>query len=156
MCGVVDEENEQFEDDPATENTESDDVTDWDWIMEQRQEEKFALEAIYGDKFRERIENRVWTLSLDLPKLTELASEHTAGLDSKRVSSRNQKIDPSVCKYYLKGRCRFGKNCKFKHQVVYQETPQPVTPQEVIYSLACEGLELFSWENFPLAPPLCL
>ena len=122
--GAIDEEGD-FE-----EETESGDDVDWDSIIEQRMEEKMALEAIYGDKFCERIDNRVWTLSLDLPKLTSLASEHTGGVEKKR-SCHNQKVDPSVCKYYLKGHCRFGRSCKFKHEVIYQQTDKPVSTEEV-------------------------
>lgn len=43
--------------------------------LEQRQEEAFALRSIYGEKFVERIQNRVWTFSLELEYLTNRLSK---------------------------------------------------------------------------------
>ena len=41
-----------------------------DECVEQRQEEAFALKSICGEKFIERIQNRVWTIGLELEYLT--------------------------------------------------------------------------------------
>ena len=104
--------------------------TDWDDILLQRNEEKIALESIYEDKFSERIVNKVWTISLDIPKLTELARDQVAGV-KQRESEQRKVMDDSVCKYYLKGRCKFGKSCRFKHEVIYKQTNLPVNEEEI-------------------------
>ena len=102
----------------------------WTAIAEQREEERFALEAIYEDSFSERIKSRVWTVSLELPKLTELAKQHTSGVKGSQHASKTRTIDPSVCKHFLKNRCRFGDKCRFKHQVLYKETSEPEVAEE--------------------------
>ena len=95
-------------------------------ITEQRDDERLALEAIYCDSFCVRIPSRVWTVKLELAKLTELAKQQTSGVRNSQsgVSDRKSRraIHPSVCKHFLKNRCRFGDKCRFKHQVLYKET----------------------------------
>ncbi|GAA6065157.1 putative ATP-dependent RNA helicase DHX57, partial [Tachysurus ichikawai] len=82
--------------------------------MALRQEEAVALTAIYGERFCERISDRVWTIRVDLLWMTEGRSK-TSELSKQgqvRGSSSTQ-----VCKFYLKGAgCKFGKHCHFKHQ----------------------------------------
>lgn len=79
-----------------------------------RQEEALALTAIYGERFTERISDRVWTIDLDLLWLTESqtrSSQSNNGRHPKGSSSTQ------LCKFYLKGSgCKFGSRCKFKHQ----------------------------------------
>ncbi|XP_030627357.1 LOW QUALITY PROTEIN: putative ATP-dependent RNA helicase DHX57 [Chanos chanos] len=78
-----------------------------------RQEEALALTAIYGERFCERIADRVWIINLDLLWLTERRSQNTDSLNAKRYTSSSTQI----CKFYLKGSgCKFGNRCKFKHQ----------------------------------------
>ncbi|KAK2896458.1 hypothetical protein Q8A67_010946 [Cirrhinus molitorella] len=77
-----------------------------------RQEEAFALTAIYGDRFCERISSRVWTIQLDLLWLDERRNKISDSANCKKQSGSNQ-----ICKFYLKGGgCKFGNRCKFKHQ----------------------------------------
>lgn len=80
--------------------------------VEQRQEEALALKSICGEKFIERIRNRVWTIGLELEYLTSKFSK------SKQKEIKNvQDTSLETCKFYLKGNCKFGSRCKFKHEV---------------------------------------
>lgn len=84
-----------------------------DECMEQRQEEAFALRSICGDKFVERIQNRVWTVGLELEYLTSKFCKSKQKESTKNV----QETSLETCKFYLKGNCKFGSKCKFKHEV---------------------------------------
>uniref|UniRef100_A0A3Q3BHX5 Putative ATP-dependent RNA helicase DHX57 n=1 Tax=Kryptolebias marmoratus TaxID=37003 RepID=A0A3Q3BHX5_KRYMA len=91
-----------------------------DECLSQRQEEALALAAIYGDRFKERIANTVWTVSLDLPFLSEKASKNVgeARNGGRAANARG------VCKFYLKDQgCRFGDRCRFKHELPGKEKP---------------------------------
>ncbi|KAM6179571.1 putative ATP-dependent RNA helicase DHX57 [Erethizon dorsatum] len=80
--------------------------------VEQRQEEALALKSICGEKFIERIQNRVWTIGLELEYLTSKFCK------SKQKECKNvQDTSLETCKFYLKGNCKFGSRCKFKHEV---------------------------------------
>ncbi|MEQ2211227.1 hypothetical protein XENOCAPTIV_010527 [Xenoophorus captivus] len=81
-----------------------------DECLSQRQEEALALAAIYGERFNERIANAVWTVSLDLPFLSDKPSKSRG--ESVGKTSRE------LCKFYLKDRgCRFGDRCRFRHEL---------------------------------------
>lgn len=104
-------------------NEDSDDVKDiqgqsLEEILEQRSEEKMALESIYGDRFIERIPNHVWVVSLELPHLTELIGSKNQKLCSSRQlqSKTSTKSHLPVCRFFQKGFCRFGKRCKNRHE----------------------------------------
>ena len=84
-----------------------------DECVEQRQEEAFALKSICGEKFIERIQNRVWTIGLELEYLTSKFCK----LKQKESTKNIQEASLEVCKFYLKGNCKFGSKCKFKHEV---------------------------------------
>ncbi|XP_052007005.1 putative ATP-dependent RNA helicase DHX57 [Xyrauchen texanus] len=80
-----------------------------------RQEEAFALTAIYGERFCERISDRVWTVNLDLLWLDEGRSKISDLVNHK------QSVSNQICKFYLKGAgCKFGNRCKFKHETPKQ------------------------------------
>ncbi|XP_076990147.1 putative ATP-dependent RNA helicase DHX57 isoform X3 [Tamandua tetradactyla] len=81
--------------------------------LEQRQEEAFALQSICGEKFVERIQNRVWTIGLELDYLTSKFCKSKQRENSKNV----QDTSLEICRFYLKGNCKFGSKCKFKHEV---------------------------------------
>ncbi|XP_003908583.2 putative ATP-dependent RNA helicase DHX57 isoform X1 [Papio anubis] len=84
-----------------------------DECMEQRQEEAFALKSICGEKFIERIQNRVWTIGFELEYLTSRFRKSKPKESTKNVQENSLEI----CKFYLKGNCKFGSKCKFKHEV---------------------------------------
>ncbi|XP_067559308.1 putative ATP-dependent RNA helicase DHX57 isoform X3 [Pseudorca crassidens] len=84
-----------------------------DECVEQRQEEAFALKSICGEKFIERIQNRVWTIGLELGYLTSKFRKSKQKESTKNI----QETSLEICKFYLKGSCKFGSKCKFKHEV---------------------------------------
>ena len=81
-----------------------------------------ALESIYGDRFIERIPNRVWVVSLELPHLTDLIGGANKRTNKTLCSSqqlqtkRYAKSHLPVCKFFQKGFCRFGQRCKNRHE----------------------------------------
>ncbi|XP_063228702.1 putative ATP-dependent RNA helicase DHX57 isoform X2 [Bacillus rossius redtenbacheri] len=84
----------------------------------QREDEKGALEAIYDAAFKETIAGRVWELGLRLDHLLELFSEKTGGPeDPAPAPALQKKPGAQVCRFYLKGKCKFTYNCKYSHDV---------------------------------------
>ncbi|XP_034719947.1 putative ATP-dependent RNA helicase DHX57 isoform X1 [Etheostoma cragini] len=87
-----------------------------DECLSQRQEEALALTAIYGERFGERIANTVWTVTLDLSFLSDMAAKNGRQVGSRGGGGAVNIRD--VCRFYLKGQgCRFGDKCKFKHHL---------------------------------------
>ncbi|XP_054033244.1 putative ATP-dependent RNA helicase DHX57 [Dryobates pubescens] len=83
--------------------------------LEQRQEEAFALRSIYGEKFVERIQNRVWTFPLELDYLAgRLQQPGPKGACAKDTGKQAPK---EICRFYLQGGCRFGAKCRFAHEL---------------------------------------
>lgn len=86
-----------------------------DECLSQRQDEALVLSAIYGERFTERIANTVWSVSLDLPFLSDRAAKNE-GKSEKTVDRRK------VCRFFLKNQgCHFGDRCKFRHDLPKNE-----------------------------------
>uniref|UniRef100_A0A8C6V6M1 Putative ATP-dependent RNA helicase DHX57 n=1 Tax=Naja naja TaxID=35670 RepID=A0A8C6V6M1_NAJNA len=124
--------------------------------FEQRQEEALALRSICGDKFVERIQNRVWTITLELTYLTNILSKTKQGnsITSNIVNTNSQ----GICKYYLRGDCKFGSRCKFKHETSHNEKSLPPIREDAHLKLNGPVYELevrFPEDNkYPYQPPL--
>ncbi|KAM3853474.1 putative ATP-dependent RNA helicase DHX57 isoform 1-T2 [Vipera latastei] len=125
--------------------------------LEQRQEEALALRSICGDKFVERIQNQVWTITLELAYLTNILSKTKQGnsITSNIVNTNSQ----GICKYYLRGDCKFGSRCKFKHETPHsQKSLPPIREDAHLRSDNAPVYELevrFPEDNkYPYQPPL--
>ncbi|XP_034283369.1 putative ATP-dependent RNA helicase DHX57 [Pantherophis guttatus] len=124
--------------------------------FEQRQEEALALRSICGDKFVERIQNRVWIITLELAYLTNILSKTKQGnsITSNIVNTNSQ----GICKYYLRGDCKFGSRCKFKHETSHNEKSLPPIREDAHLKLNAPVYELevrFPEDNkYPYQPPL--
>lgn len=89
-----------------------------DECLSQRQEEALALTAIYGDRFKECIANAVWTVSLDLPFLSEKAPQNVG----KARNGGEAAPVRGVCRFFLKDRgCRLKDKCRFRHELPGKE-----------------------------------
>lgn len=123
--------------------------------LEQRQEEAFALHSICGDKFVERIQNRVWTIALDLGYITDALNKPKQGNSG---SSNEEKPAVDVCRHYLRGDCRFGSRCKFRHETPHKQNALSSIREDA--HLKCDApvyeLEVrFPEDNkYPYQPPL--
>lgn len=124
--------------------------------LEQRQEEAFALHSICGDKFVERIQNRVWTITLDLTYITDALNKPKQGNGGSSNELKPASLE--VCKHYLRGDCRFGSRCKFRHETPYKQKSQPSIREDAHLRLDAPVYELevrFPENNkYPYQPPL--
>uniref|UniRef100_A0A8D0GNK2 RNA helicase n=1 Tax=Sphenodon punctatus TaxID=8508 RepID=A0A8D0GNK2_SPHPU len=89
--------------------------------LEQRQEEAFVLHSICEEKFVERIRNRVWTVELEMEYLKNKLSKSK---QSNHVANEAKQTSGEICKFYLKGSCKFGLRCKFKHDSPSEHLPK--------------------------------
>ncbi|XP_060083551.1 putative ATP-dependent RNA helicase DHX57 [Ylistrum balloti] len=87
----------------------------WEDIEEQRNEEIMALKSIYEDNFTEKIPNKVWSLCLDLPSLKDLIKSPKPEEEETVQEKKDKNVE--VCRFYLKGFCRFGKKCHYSHEI---------------------------------------
>ncbi|KAM9317170.1 putative ATP-dependent RNA helicase DHX57 [Gastrophryne carolinensis] len=114
-----------------------------DDIFALRQEEAFVLGSICGEKFVERIPNKVWTVGLELDYLAARLQKSKQKLQSKDLVTRTPS---NVCRFFIKGsNCRFGAKCRFKH-----ELPKVPLKDESHLSANADGGHLYELEvRFP-------
>ena len=81
-------------------------------VLQQREEEKCALESIYDVAFEERIANRLWVLNLQLDYLLELysVSENQNRLPESREKVSSRKPQPEFCRFVSQHKCGKGRN----------------------------------------------
>ena len=91
-------------------------------LVEQKQDEKMALESIYETLFTEKIPGKVWELRLTLKHLLKYLPKDKDNNNPKKNSDKTG--DKNVCPYFLAGYCRFGRRCYKKH--LKTETAQKV------------------------------
>ncbi|XP_048337698.1 putative ATP-dependent RNA helicase DHX57 [Sphaerodactylus townsendi] len=124
--------------------------------LEQRQEEAFALSSICGDKFVERIQNKVWTVMLNLTYLTVILSQSKRRNGNSNNGLKSASLE--VCKHYLRGDCRFGSKCRFKHERSHQQQGLPSIKEDAHLRMNIPVYELeirFPEGNkYPYQPPL--
>lgn len=83
-------------------------------LLERKNEEKEALESIYGNMFTEKIKNQIWTVQV---KLDYLIRNDEIGQEIPRIRQKPEKgREREVCRLFIHKRCRFGNRCKFSHQ----------------------------------------
>lgn len=90
-------------------------------LSERQNDEKLALESIYGEAFVEKIKNRIWTINLKLDYLVDDMQE------KKKPTAKPINLNKNICRLFANGNCRFGNKCKFLHRqpdVVQQTTPK--------------------------------
>jgi len=76
-----------------------------------REEEKLALESIYGEAFVERIPNKVWEIKLELKALLKHLPK-----ENKANPRKDHVVQPKdACKFFWNGHCKFGRKCRQRH-----------------------------------------
>ena len=95
----------------VTKSDTNTDNSDDNVILEQRKDEMTALEAIYEERFIERVANKVWILKFSLPVLDKIIAPSR---ETKVVKSQRGQ---EVCRFYSRGFCKFGRRCRQSHSI---------------------------------------
>lgn len=119
-------------------NATSDNVDTTD-LLERRQEEKEALESIYGDMFVEKIRNQIWIVQV---KLDYLVRNEEIEQEIRKIKQRQEKEkEREVCRLFINKKCRFGNKCRFLHQLPQVlKMPQRKDPQFTLEIRFPEGI----------------
>ncbi len=94
-----------------TENPEEVDEDEAKMFDEMKEDEKTALQSIYEENFVERVPGRVWEI-----RLKNLQGTKPYLRKDERPKPKVPKADEkNVCKFFLRGHCKFGRKCRQKH-----------------------------------------
>jgi ATP-dependent RNA helicase DHX57 len=86
------------------------------FFNEQKEDEKLALESIYGEAFTERIAGKVWEIKLELGALEQYTKDEEKATKSR---SKGSSDEDGACQFFARGYCKFGKRCHKRHVQVY-------------------------------------
>lgn len=123
-----------------------------DEVLEQRNEEIDVLKSIYEDGFTEKLANRSWTLKFECDTLRDLVFKPEKSDQAQLTSTKSLEI----CKFNLKGACRFGSRCKYVHDIPnknVQEVDDRHLKQEVDKHFELD-LRFVKDNMYPLEPPI--
>nr|XP_018900837.1 PREDICTED: putative ATP-dependent RNA helicase DHX57 [Bemisia tabaci]XP_018900838.1 PREDICTED: putative ATP-dependent RNA helicase DHX57 [Bemisia tabaci] len=104
-------------------------------LMDLRRDELDSLKSIYENQVNEKITNKLWTVTVDLPEITHYVLFEKLGLNlKKKAPEKNHHVRKNVCRFFERNQpCRFGKNCRFAHELpkVEKEDDKQVTKFEI-------------------------
>lgn len=128
-------------------------------LLEQRTEEKDALEAIFESCFKEK-EANIWEFKLDLnylitffnddTKIIKTTHKENINYNNKNNNFRTKK--PDVCRNFSKGSCKFGDKCRFSHEKPEPAATVPCDVSENSYDFFLE-IKFRKNTKYPLEPP---
>ena len=131
---------------PTSTDIEGDELSE---IQEQRRDEMTALEAIYEDRFFERVVNKVWILKFSLPALDKIIRPVRETPESSKTQSNRE-----MCRFFVKGFCKFGKRCRLSHSVPkfdgLQESPVIESSDDLNYEIE---IRFPAGNRYPKEPP---
>lgn len=121
-------------------------------LLEQRIEEKSSLESMYEKDFEEKVTNSVWIVKMKLDYIINLYIEKAKTTNKNaNYNSKNTQTKKEMCRGFLRGKCKFGKNCRFSHEV------EPKTDKETghldDYTFKLE-IRFLKNTIYPFEPPL--
>ena len=130
-------------------------------IEDQKNDEKLAIQSIYGDEaLIEKIPGKLWELQLNLPALIDILIPSVSSKSSKKGSQLTKEMlanDKQICRFFLRGHCKFGKRCNKKHVSLEKET---IIDDSHLKAINAEEQGLFleirypDKCQYPLHPPL--
>lgn len=120
----------------------------------QRAEELVALQSIYEDTFTEAIPDTVWVIKFDLPYLKDEFKPKV--VKEKLRKKKPVKIPANMCKFFVRGYCRFGDKCRMVHNIKESDIDENQVPDLTEGSTEDFQLEVRFPEGslYPFEPPL--
>lgn len=94
-------------------------------LQEMREDECSALNSIYSNIFEEKEKNKVWQLRFKVDHLLVHSPSEKRKMEAaveakekeKRLLMNKSKKKVEKCRNFLRGKCKYGNNCHFSHEV---------------------------------------